>query len=53
MKNIFSSVLVISGADSKPMMDSSQFVAGDVKSSNSFLLERGEKNKRPSVLVEL
>lgn len=45
--------LVISGADSKLLMDSCQFGAGDVKSSNSFLLERGEENKRPSVLVEL
>lgn len=47
------SALVIFGVDSKPPMDSRQFVAGDVKLSYSFLLERREENKRPSVLVEL
>lgn len=53
-RNMFSqSALIISGPESELLMDSCQFVAGDVRSSNSFLLEGLEENKRPSVLVNL
>ena len=34
-------------------MDSCQFLTGDVKSSNSTLLERREENKGPYVLMEV